>query len=117
MTTAVGPGPRESVVIQHPRHDVVHTRRLDELLALEVVIVRHVQPEKQRSVHQPLAFCLVFTLFIHLKKIIFVEHSSENLQRSSTEMALDQVNVFDGCGYLRGETSLIDAPEVLNLHF
>ena len=45
MAAAVGPSPRESVVVEHPRHDVVHARRLDKLLALEVIIVRHVQPE------------------------------------------------------------------------
>ena len=44
VATAIGPRPREGVVIQHPRHDVVDTAgRLDELLTLEIVVVRHVQ--------------------------------------------------------------------------
>ena len=45
IAAAIGPGPRESVVIQHPRHDVVNAaRRLDKLLTLEVIVVWHVQP-------------------------------------------------------------------------
>lgn len=49
MAAAVGPGPGEGVVIQHPGHDIVNAGRLDKLLALEIVVVRHIQPDMINS--------------------------------------------------------------------
>ena len=50
VAAAIGPGPREGVVIQHPGHDIVHAGRLDKLLALEVVVVGHVEPDQEAQV-------------------------------------------------------------------
>jgi hypothetical protein len=49
IAAAVGPGPREGVMIEHAGHDIVNARRFYKLLALEVVIVRHIQPTKKRT--------------------------------------------------------------------
>lgn len=48
IAAAIRPGPWERVVIQHPRHDVMDAARgLDELLALEIVVVGHVESTKE----------------------------------------------------------------------
>lgn len=46
MSTASGPGPRMRVVIQHPRHDTIHSILLSKIFALVVVVVWHTQPER-----------------------------------------------------------------------
>jgi len=76
MAAAVGPSPRESVVVEHPRHDVVHARRLDKLLALEVIIVRHVQPE---SFVQPI---ISFKSLSRKKNQSINQYSGNNINRA-----------------------------------
>ena len=46
MPTAGRPGPRVGVVVQGPGHHVGRLLLL-EVLALVIVVVRHVQPERQ----------------------------------------------------------------------
>jgi hypothetical protein len=36
-------------MIEHAGHDIMNARRFHKLLALEVVIVRHIQPTKKRT--------------------------------------------------------------------
>ena len=50
IATAVGPSPREGVVIKHSRHDVVNTRRFHELLALEIVVMGHIQSKERKEI-------------------------------------------------------------------
>lgn len=45
------PFPGETVVVQHPGHDIVHARTVFDPHAFGLVIVRHVQPAVHKSCH------------------------------------------------------------------
>jgi len=44
VSGTLGPLPGKSIIVQHARHHVMHTRTIPEARALGIVIVRHVKP-------------------------------------------------------------------------